>query len=109
MTEIINSANHEIKVFNDRIENIKDTLATIKKKFWVLMRSEYASIVELYIKAEKNHKEELEKYQKALEKNQRDDMAQQNIVADNQKRTVNIDEAVANSHIFPRELWSILN
>lgn len=96
INEIINSANDEIKVFNDKMENIKDTLEAIKKRFWVLMKCEYASIIELYIKAEKNHKEELEKYQKALEKNQRDDTVQQNIITDNQKRTVNIDEAVTN-------------
>lgn len=96
INEIINSANAEIKVFNDKMENIKGTLEAIKKRFWVLMRCEYASIVELYIKAEKNNKEELEKYQKALEKNQKDNMVQQNIITDNQKRTVNIDEAVTN-------------
>lgn len=96
INEIINSVNAEIKVFNDKMENIKGTLEAIKKRFWVLMRCEYASIVELYIKAEKNNKEELEKYQKALEKNQKDNMVQQNIITDNQKRTVNIDEAVTN-------------
>lgn len=96
INEMINSANDEIKAFNDKMENIQDSLAAIKKKFWVLMRSEYASVVELYMKVVKTHKEELEKYQKALEKNQRDDIVQQNIINDNQKRTVNIDEAVTN-------------
>lgn len=96
INEIISSANEEIKEFNDKIDNIKDSLAAIKKKFWILMRSKYVSVVELYMKGEKTYKEELEKYQKALEKNQSDDMMQQNIITDNQKRTVNIDEAVAN-------------
>lgn len=96
INEMVDLANDEIRAFNDKIENIKDSLEVIKKKFWVLMRSEYNSVVELYIKAGKIHKEELEKYQKALEKNQREYNAQQNIISDNQKRTVNIDEAVAN-------------
>lgn len=96
MNAMIDSANEEIKTFNDKIDNIRESLEAIKKKFWTLMRSEYASIVELYINDEKIHKEELEKYQKALGKNQRDTMMQQNIITDNQKRTVNIDEAVAN-------------
>ncbi len=96
INEMVNSANDEIRTFNDKMENIKDSLAAIKEKFWTLMRKEYNSVVELYIKAEKTHKEELEKYQKALEKNQRDDNVQRNIIIDNQKRTVNIDEAVTN-------------
>lgn len=96
INEMVALANDEIRAFNEKIENIKDSLVTIKKKFWVLMRSEYNSVVELYIKAEKTHQEELEKYQKALEKNQREYNAQQNTISDNQKRTVNIDEAVTN-------------
>lgn len=96
INEMVNSANDEIRTFNDKMENIKDSLAAIKEKFWTLMRKEYNSVVELYIKAEKTHKEELEKYQKALEKNERDDSVQRNIIVDNQKRTVNIDEAVTN-------------
>lgn len=96
INEIVNSANDEIEVFNNKIENIKESLAAIKEKFWTLMRSEYASIIELYNKAEKTHEEELVKYEKALKKNQRDEIVQQNIVTDNQKRTVNIDEAVIN-------------
>lgn len=91
---MINSANDEIKIFNDKIENIKDTLDAIKKKFWVLMRSEYASVIDLHMKTEKIHREELVKCQKALEKIQRDYIVQEKIIADNQKRTVNIDEAV---------------
>lgn len=91
---MINSANDEIKIFNDKIENIKDTLDAIKKKFWVLMRSEYASVIDLHMKTEKIHREELLKCQKALEKIQRDYIVQEKIIADNQKRTVNIDEAV---------------
>lgn len=96
INEMVNSANDEIRAFNDKMENIKDSLAAIKEKFWILMRSEYNSVIELYIKAEKTHKEELEKYQNALEKNQRECNKQQNIISDNQKRTVNIDEAVTN-------------
>lgn len=96
INEIVNSANDEIEAFNNKIENIKGSLAAIKEKFWILMRSEYASIIELYNKAEKTHEEELVKYEKALKKNQRDEIVQQNIVTDNQKRTVNIDEAVIN-------------
>lgn len=60
------------------------------------MRREYASVVELYRNAEKTYKEELEKYQRALEKNQGDETIQRNIIDQNQKRTVNIDEAVTN-------------
>ncbi|MCM1234144.1 MAG: AAA family ATPase [Ruminococcus flavefaciens] len=96
INKMINSANDEIRVFNDKIENVKDSLKVIKEKFWILMRKEYDSIIELYIKVEKTHKEELEKYQKALEKNQRDEIVQLNIITENQKRTVNIDEAVTN-------------
>lgn len=96
INEMIHSANDEIKAYNNKIENIKDSLAAIKKKFWALMRREYASAVELYRNAEKTYKEELEKYQRALEKNQGDETIQRNIIDQNQKRTVNIDEAVAN-------------
>lgn len=96
INEMIDSANEEIKTFNNKIDNINESLEAIKKKFWILMRSEYDSIVELYKNNEKTHKEELEKYQKALEKNQRDNTVQQNIITANQKRTVNIDEAVSN-------------
>lgn len=96
INEMIHSANDEIKAYNDKIENIKDSLAAIKKKFWALMRREYASVVELYRNAEKTYKEELEKYQRALEKNQGDETIQRNIIDQNQKRTVNIDEAVTN-------------
>lgn len=96
INEIVKSANNNIAIFNDKIEHIKESLVVIKEKFWTLMRSEYDSIIELYVASEKAYKKELEEYQKALEKNQREEVAQKDIILYNQKRTVNIDEAVTN-------------
>lgn len=48
INEIIDDANDEVRAFNDKLDNIHDSLDAIKKKFWVLMRSEFASIIELY-------------------------------------------------------------
>lgn len=96
LNEIIEKANNKIESYNKKIEHVQDSLDTIKEKFWNLMRKEYDSVVNLYLLADKEYKKACIEYKKNIDQNKKDIEVQEDIVVENQKKTINIDVAVNN-------------
>ena len=94
--QFINGINKSIKEHNGKIDNREDSLAEIKNQFWLIMRWDYDQTLSLYHTYKKN----IEKKIKDL----RDEMStidgriniEKQIVAEQQKKTVNIEEAISN-------------
>lgn len=93
---IIDVANSEITEYNKKIADIKGTKITIKEKFWMLMRKEYASVIELYNASEKAFAQMSKKTQTDIQEKQTEINSKKKIIEENRKKTVNIDEAVEN-------------
>ena len=93
---IIDVANSEIAEYNKKIADIKGTKITIKEKFWMLMRKEYASVIELYNASEKAFAQMSKKTQTDIQEKQTEINSKKKIIEENRKKTVNIDEAVEN-------------
>lgn len=81
---------------NNKIDNKDVSLANIKKQFWINMRWDYDQTLSAYNidktgidKKLKDLKDELLKIDEKI-------LAQKQIVAEQQKKTVNIEEAIAN-------------
>lgn len=96
INEVISKANLKISEFNDKIEHAQDAIKSIKDRFWQLMRKEYDSVISLYDAAEKRQNAYVSEYNKQLNEIVIEENKQKNIINDNQKKTVNIDEAVEN-------------
>ena len=96
INSVIETMNKRITEYNAKIKDVQGSRNSIKSKFWAIMRKDYDSIIESY----KDESEQLLNYErdynskiKALD----DDIkTEQDKIADNQKNTVNIDEAVEN-------------
>lgn len=93
---IIERANDKIRIYNEKIDNVQESLKIIKSKFWKLMKKQYFSVFTLYETAKNIYMEDEEEYKKKFEQIVKDINLQQVIIAEKQKETVNIDEAVEN-------------
>lgn len=96
VNDIIVLSNKAIQEYNQKIDNKKSGLNEIKNKFWNLMRYEYDSVINLYQATTKKHNKLSEEFRRNLKKIGEDINAQRELIKDNQKKTVNIDEAVDN-------------
>lgn len=93
---IIESANSEITLFNQRVADIKGSKSIIRDKFWQLMRKEYNSVIELYVASEKAFNQSTKKTKEEFQAIKTETNTYIALIAENRKRTVNIDEAVEN-------------
>ena len=93
---IIEAMNTRINDYNARIKDIQGSRNSIKRKFWAIMRNSYDSEIELC----NNEKAQFLNYEcdynSKLETLDEDIKTEQDKIAENQKKTVNIDEAVEN-------------
>ncbi len=96
VNDIIVLSNKAIQEYNQKIDNKKSGLNEIKNKFWNLMRYEYDSVINLYQATTKKHNKLSEEFRRNLKKIGEDINAQRELIKENQKKTVNIDEAVDN-------------
>lgn len=94
--ELIKKVNSEIREYNQKIDNKRNSLNEIKDKFWNLMRYEYDSVISLYNTIVKDYNKSLGTFKCQLTEIQNDIDSNQEIIRENQKKTVNIDEAVDN-------------
>lgn len=93
---IIEKANDKIKIYNEKIDNVQESLKIIKSKFWKVMKKQYFSVFTLYETVKNTYMKDKEEYKKKFEQIVKDVNLQQAIIAEKQKETVNIDEAVEN-------------
>ncbi len=96
INDIIKDANKEISLFNKKITDIKGNRNKIKENFWKLMRKEYNSVIELYLDMEQNYNKNIMKMNSDLLGKEKDIEANISVIKENQKKTVNIDEAIEN-------------
>lgn len=93
---IIEIVNDKIRAYNEKIDNVQESFKTIKNKFWKLMKKQYFSVFTLYEAAKNTYMKDEEEYKDKLDLIVKDINQQQVIIAEKQKETVNIDEAVEN-------------
>lgn len=96
INKIIEEANQRILEYNKKIENIEASRNKIKEKFWDLMQIRFATIISDYNKKKKEYNNYVTEYDKKIDGFKKEIDNQQSIIRENQKRTVNIDEAIDN-------------
>ncbi|MCP4118643.1 MAG: AAA family ATPase [Desulfobacteraceae bacterium] len=93
---IINLINKDISNHNKRLENIDNELATLKGKFWELMRWDYDQTIAPFLSetaiSKKIISDAIDRKNNATKKV----LEKRNEIANLQKTTVNIEEAVTN-------------
>ena len=96
INSIIENANKEITLYNQRIADIKGSKSKIRDSFWCLMRKEYNSVIELYAANEKAYEQSVKNAQEELQTKISEINTNIALIEENRKKTVNIDEAVEN-------------
>ena len=96
INSIIENANNEITLYNQRIADIKGSKSKIRDSFWCLMRKEYNSVIELYAANEKAYEQSVKNAQEELQTKISEINTNIALIEENRKKTVNIDEAVEN-------------
>ena len=96
INSIIENANREIDLYNQKIANIKDSKSKIRDRFWQLMRNDFNSIIDLYIANEKAYEQSDKILQKEIQTKIFEINTKNELIEENRKKTVNIDEAVEN-------------
>lgn len=96
INSIIENANREIDLYNQKIANIKDSKSKIRDRFWQLMRNDFNSIIDLYIANEKAYEQSDKNLQKEIQTKIFEINTKNELIEENRKKTVNIDDAVEN-------------
>ena len=96
INKIIEDANQRILEYNKKIENIEASRNKIKEKFWNLMQIRFDTVINDYNKKKIEYDNYIKEYNKKIEGLKKEIENQQSIIRENQKKTINIDEAVDN-------------
>lgn len=96
LDSIIKSVNKEISEHNRKIDNKASALTEIKNEFWRIMRWDYDQTISTLITNKASSEKDISLIQKAIENLQVKISSQQNIIIEQQKQTVNIEEAIMN-------------
>lgn len=92
----INSVNQQILAHNSKIDNKDNAIADIKKQFWEIMRWNYDHTITAYQTNELVIGRKVKEIQTAIISIENELRRHRSIIAEQQKLTVNIDEAVSN-------------
>ena len=92
----ISKINDQVKKHNDRIVNRNRERARLKSEFWSIMRWEYDPAISAWQGATAKSKERLEAETAALKQLNDSVLAKRQSISNLQKKTVNIDGAIAN-------------
>jgi wobble nucleotide-excising tRNase len=96
LNEIIQMINYLVLEHNKNIDQKENVRAIIKKTFWEIMRWDYDQIINS-INADKiTSKRKIDALEVVLKNNLTKDAAQKAIISEQQKQTVNIEEAITN-------------
>ena len=94
--EVIGLINNDISSHKNRLENIDNELASLKKEFWALMRWEYDQTITPYFISEASSKKVISDASERKLNASASVQAKRDEIVELQKSTVNIEEAVAN-------------
>lgn len=92
----IKSINDEILVHNMKIDNKDATLKEIKKQFWDIMRWDYDQTLLHYQRTKVDLEKKIKDKVKEIGDIDKSIATQKNIIVEQQKKTINIEEAISN-------------
>jgi wobble nucleotide-excising tRNase len=93
---LINGLNEKIKIHNLKIDNKQQALNDIKTIFWEIMRYNYDIVISNYLTTESKTEKEIEAANVELNNIEQEIKKQFQIIEIEQRKTVNIDEAIGN-------------
>jgi wobble nucleotide-excising tRNase len=93
---IIENINKQVSEHNKKIDQKETALNDLKTDFWNSMRWEYDQTISSYIFDKAQSKKNIAGFKHAIEKLESDIQEQREIIIEQQKKTVNIEEAIAN-------------
>lgn len=100
----IEAINIKIKEHNNKIDNKTITLQNIKDQFWSIMRWEYDKEISSYFAEKEKFDKKNEEIKKTKESIAENIKNQEKIIADEQSKTVNIEEAIEHINVGLIEL-----
>jgi wobble nucleotide-excising tRNase len=96
VNEVIQKINALVVEHNKNIDQKETLKATIKKTFWEIMRWDYDQTISLINADKGTSKNKIDTIETALKDNARNITIQNTIISEQQKQTVNIEEAISN-------------
>ncbi|WP_299276377.1 AAA family ATPase [uncultured Psychroserpens sp.] len=96
VNEIISKINASIKEHNDKIDEKATVKTAIKKTFWQIMRSDYDQTISSYLSDKGTSKIKTDSLSTAIKGFKNTILGQRSIISEQQKKTVNIEKAIAN-------------
>jgi wobble nucleotide-excising tRNase len=94
LNQEIDSINNKIKAHNERLENKAASLEAIKSEFWGLMRWTYDQTISRYTSDRESLQQFLKDFDKSIQDLHDKLVDAQNEIANAQKQTINVDDAV---------------
>ena len=96
LTSIINSVNNLTEEHNSKIDNKEKALYEIKKTFWDIMRYEYDQTLSSFITEKAKSQININRITNSIEEYTKEITNQRNIIVEQHKQTINIEEAIIN-------------
>ena len=93
---IIESVNKLTDKHNSNIDNKDKALADIKKDFWEIIRWDYDQTISAYLSDKAIADKNIEAIKKSIQAFQPDIVNQKAIIVEQQKQTINVEEAITN-------------
>ncbi len=92
--DFIEEINQSISSHNKRIDNKDKTLAEIKAQFWALMRWDYDQTISVYLKDKTDIEKKIGELKISEQEVENSIKIQKEIITEQQKRTVNIEQSI---------------
>lgn len=96
LSDFVAEVNNKIDVHNNKIDNRKAALKSLTNSFWNFMRWEYNQTISNYQNDKSTFNKDSQRILKAIETLDNKITEQNEIISEQQKNTVNIEEAVNN-------------
>lgn len=96
LNDTIIAINKEIALHNKKIDEIDETYKLIKQTFWEILRWEYDAVINVFKVAKEKSKKTKEILENDLIKINSDIRIQEEILVSEQKKTINIQDAITN-------------
>ncbi|MEA1968626.1 MAG: AAA family ATPase [Thermodesulfobacteriota bacterium] len=92
--DFIDGLNKVISTHNSKIDNKDNTLADIKKQFWALMCWDYDQTISIYLKDKTDIEKKIGELKTAEQEAEKSISIQKDIIAEQQKNTINIEQSI---------------
>lgn len=100
----IDNINLRINDLNNKINNKTTALQKNKKDFWSILKRNNSAIISKYLAKKKELEDALEKNKKFIDEIEGKIRESQNLIIEEQKKTINIDEAISNINSMLTEI-----